>query len=60
MSSEGASSIRFKLILDFSRCSRMQMPRDGIFNSNSSNNLMFSGSKTQKTGFSSKDFSLRT
>ena len=47
MSKEGASSVRFRLFLDFSRCGRMRMPRGGIFDSDSSNNLMFSVSKTQ-------------
>ena len=47
ISNEGASSVRFRSSLDFSRCGRMRMPRGGIFDSDSSNNLMFSGSKTQ-------------
>ena len=47
MSTEVASSIRFRLILDFSRCGRMRMPRGGIFDFDYSNNLMFSGSKIQ-------------
>ena len=55
MSNEGASSVRLRSSLDFSKCGKMQMPRGGIFNSDSSNNLMFSGSKTQlKLGFLAK------
>ena len=47
MSDERASSIRLRSSLDFSRCDRRRMPRGGIFDSDSSNNLMFLGSKTQ-------------
>ena len=47
MSKEGASSTKFRLSLDFSKWGRMWMPRGGTFDSNSSNNLVFSGSKTQ-------------
>ena len=47
--------VRLRSSLDFSKCGKMQMPRGGIFNSDSSNNLMFSGSKTQlKLGFLAK------
>ena len=61
MSNEGASSTRFRLSLDFSKWGRMQRPRGGTFNSNSSNNLVFSGSKMQlQAGFFSRDLSLRT
>ena len=37
------------------------MPRGGTFDSDSSNNLVISGSKTQlQAGFSGRDLSLRT
>ena len=47
MSNDGASSTKFRLSLDFSKWGRMRMPRSGTFDSDSSNNLVFSGSKTQ-------------
>ena len=46
MSNDRASSVRLRSSLDFSRCDRRRMPRGGIFDSDSSNNLMFLGSKT--------------
>ena len=39
MSKEEASSIRFRLILDFSKWGRMRMPTGGIFDSDLSCNL---------------------
>ena len=61
MSNKGALSTRFRLSLDFSKWGRMRMPRGGTFDSDSSNNLVFSGSKTQRqAGFSGRDSSLRT
>ena len=47
MSNEGASSTKFRLSLYFSKWGRMRMPRGGTFDSDSSNNLVFLGSKTQ-------------
>ena len=43
MSNEGASSTKFRLSLDFSKWGRMRMPRGGTFDSDTSNNLVFSG-----------------
>ena len=47
MSNGEASSTRFWLSLDFSKWGIMWMPRGGTFDFDSSNNLVFSGSKTQ-------------
>ena len=47
MSNEGALSTRFRLSLDFSKWGIMWMPGGGTFDSDSSNNLVFSGSETQ-------------
>ena len=47
MSNGEASSTRFRLSLDFSKCGRMRMPRGGTFDSDASNNLVFSGSKAK-------------
>ena len=47
MSNGEASSNRFRLSLDFSKWGIMRMPRGGTFDSAASDNLVFSGSKTQ-------------
>ena len=60
MFKEGASSIRFRLILDFSKWGKMRMPRGGIFDSDSLNSLTFSNNNVLCPGFSGKDVNLRT
>ena len=51
MSNEGASSTRFRLSLDFSKWGRMQMPRGGTFDSESSNTNSVFGFKNATIGW---------